>query len=370
MVQRASDLGSPLSRRAFNARLAAIGLAAVALPVGARRASAAEDLTYFTWSGYDIPELHQSYVEKHGAMPATAIFADEEEAFQKLQGGFTADVAHPCSYALPRWREAGLLAPIDVTRLPEWPNVFDRLKSVDGAVADGQNWFVPIEWGRNLILYRTDLVTLSPEQQSWSVLFDESLKGKIAMFDGVEQAVFAAALVLGFNNPFDLNDEQLTAVKELLLKQKALLRFYWTDQTNVEQALASGEVAVALAWGASYVTLKSQGVPIAALAPKEGEQTYVCGLVRLKYSQAPDDVVYDFINSELAPETGKYFIEQFNYAHANRRAFDLVDKAKLAELDLSHPDDIFNNSVFLSSIATEELRQKYNKVFEDVKLGS
>ena len=363
------DAGSLLSRREFLRRAAAVGLVPLAVPLAARTAAAAEDITYFTWSGYELPELHPSYVEKYGKSPNIAIFAEEEEAFQKLRGGFKADVAHPCTYAVPRWREAGLLAPIDVGRLTWWPDLFDRLKEIDGTVSDGQHWFVPVEWGRNVILYRSDLVEIGPDRQSWALLFDEKLKGRIAMFDGVEQAVFAAAMIAGFKDPFSLDDEQLRTVRELLQKQKSLLRFYWSDQTAVEQALASGEVVAALAWNASYVTLKSQGVPVEVLSPKEGDQTWVCGLVRLASAEGPEGRVYDFLNAELDPRSGKYFIEQYNYAHSNRRAFEMADPAKLEELGLSHPDEIFRNSVFLRDIASEELRQKYNRMFEEIKFS-
>jgi spermidine/putrescine transport system substrate-binding protein len=161
------DAGPPRSRREFLKRAAAVGLAPMAVSLTAPRGSAAaEEITYFTWSGYELAELHPSYVEKHGKSPNIAIFSEEEEAFQKLRGGFKADLAHPCTYAVPRWREAGLLAPIDVSRLGWWPDLFERLKDIEGTVADGQHWFVPVEWGRNVILYRSDLVEIGPDRQS------------------------------------------------------------------------------------------------------------------------------------------------------------------------------------------------------------
>ena len=83
----------------------------------------------------------------------------------------------------------------------------------------------------------------------------------------------------------------------------------------------------------------------------------------------PRTACHDFLNAELDPRAGKYFIEQYNYAHSNRRAFEMADPAKLEELGLSHPDEIFKSSVFLRDIATEELRQKYNRMFEEVKFS-
>ena len=101
-----------LSRRDLGKLMAAAGVAMVAMPVGGRSArAAAGDMTYFTWSGYDLPEFFPGYVEKHGGPPSTALFADEEEALQKMRAGFQADVVHPCSARTNRWRSAGVMDP-------------------------------------------------------------------------------------------------------------------------------------------------------------------------------------------------------------------------------------------------------------------
>ena len=99
----------PMSRRQLNRLLAGTGLSLAVMPMMPGRASAAGQAIYFTWSGYDDPGFFPGYVAKHGSMPDTPIFADEEEAFLKLRGGSVVDVSHPCNNSIPRWREAGLL---------------------------------------------------------------------------------------------------------------------------------------------------------------------------------------------------------------------------------------------------------------------
>ena len=54
-------------------------------------------------------------------------FADEEEAFQKIRTGFRADLAHPCSQSAVKWRKAGIIEPIDTSRLKNWSKVIVRL---------------------------------------------------------------------------------------------------------------------------------------------------------------------------------------------------------------------------------------------------
>ena len=87
-----------------------IRLALVAALLGSTTAiTSAEDgeLTVFDWSGYEAPEFHPGYAAKHGQSPTFTFFGDEDEAFEKLRAGFKADLSHPCSQSVVKWREAG-----------------------------------------------------------------------------------------------------------------------------------------------------------------------------------------------------------------------------------------------------------------------
>lgn len=83
-----------LSRRKFTKGLLAAGVAMTTVPLPARRAMASEgeQATYFTWGGYDIPELFGPYQEQNGTLPNFAIFGGSEEALTKMRGGFVVDV--------------------------------------------------------------------------------------------------------------------------------------------------------------------------------------------------------------------------------------------------------------------------------------
>jgi len=60
-----------MSRRQFNQKLIALGATMVTLPLGSKIASAASNdhPTVFTWEGWEVPELHQPYITKHGQSP-------------------------------------------------------------------------------------------------------------------------------------------------------------------------------------------------------------------------------------------------------------------------------------------------------------
>jgi spermidine/putrescine-binding protein len=101
---------------------------------------------------------------------------------------------------------------------------------------------------------------------------------------------------------------------------------------------------------------------------ERAQPNWTCGLVHMANSPAPDDLVYDFLNAMTAPETGKYMIEQYNYGHANRKAFDISDKAQLESLAFTEPQKLFQTGVFETEV-TAEMEQRRNKILEDVRLG-
>lgn len=353
-----------MTRRDFHKALASVGLMAAAVPLTGRAAHADAQPSYFTWSSYATPEVMPGYVEKTGGTPNMPIFGEEEEALLKLRSSYQVDVVHPCSGRIPRWRAAGVLQPMDTSRLSNFDDIFPALQSIPGANEDGQQWFAAVDWGNTSVLYRTDLVEV--EEESWTLLWDERYAGKLSIGVDVTDTAIIAALVAGAADPHDMTDEELAKIKELLVKQKPLLRYYWTDSTTLGQSMAAGEIVASSAWGSALMELRRQSVPVAFMNPKEGVVTWCCGLVLAK--DAPNlDKAYELIDAIISPEAGKYFITQFGYGHGNRKAFDLVDDEALASVGLPRdPTALLSAGVF----SGENKRQaEVTQMFENVMAG-
>jgi spermidine/putrescine transport system substrate-binding protein len=369
----AASLMPPLSRRGVVRRTAEAAMALGLMPVMARMATAADPkVTYFTWAGYDLPEFQPDFNAKYGPDALlNTYFGEDEEAFLKVKNGYAPDIAHPCKVTLGRFRDAGLIEPWDVARLSHWGDVWDELKAVPGVMADdGHAWYIPWEWGNASVLYRTDLVDQKyQDEESWTLLFDETYKGRLAQYDSVDGVVLVAGLVAGVKDIFHMTEAELATVRDLLVKQKDLLRYYWTDQTSAAQALASGELVASYAWNDAYVSLKNEGLPVRYMNPKEGIFTWFCGFVKVKGGPGDEQAVYDFVDARLAPAAGKVLIEQYGYGHANRTSFETVDPARLAELGIGTPSDLFTKGVFFDEIEPA-IRETYINMFEEVKAGA
>ena len=168
-----------LSRRVFSKTLLAAGVSLVATPLTSRfaNAAAADQATYFTWGGYDVPEIFGQYMKKHGEAPNFATFGGSEEALTKMRGGFVADIAHPCNQAIPRWVASGLFQTIDTDKLSNWNDVMPELYNLEGNMANGKPYLVPFDWGQTSVTYRTDMFDLAGKEESWGMLWDERLQG-------------------------------------------------------------------------------------------------------------------------------------------------------------------------------------------------
>ncbi|MEO1140511.1 MAG: extracellular solute-binding protein [Pseudomonadota bacterium] len=359
-----------LSRRAFTKGLMAAGVAMATLPAGTRRAlAAAEDqATYFTWGGYDIPELFGAYQEKHGELPNFSIFGASEEALTKMRGGFVVDVSHPCNQAMPRWVQTGLFQPIDPTRLNNWGDVMPELVDLPGNAADGGAvWMSPFDWGQTSVTYRTDLFELEGEE-SWDMLWDERYAGRLGSLGSGADAWWVGAIKAGI--PFDqiTTEDAFTKISAIMREQRPLIRVYTDDTTTLEQALSSGELAASMTWNSSAVLLQSEGVPVKFAKPKEGALTWVCGL--MIHKDAPNlDRAYDVIDSLLSVDTGKFMINDYGYGHSNKKSFEAFDEATLQGLGLSsNPIEILQAGHFQQP-QTQDWETRMNETFEQIKAG-
>jgi hypothetical protein len=140
-----------LTRRQAGCALAAAGVMSLAMPTLSRPAAAAcqgENLTFFTWGGYDDPNFLGPYIEQYGCEPSYALLAGEDEAMSKMLAGFAPQVIYPCSGVIKRWKDADLIVPVDVSLLSNWPDVLPVTKDIPGTVFDGERYFVPEDFGQ------------------------------------------------------------------------------------------------------------------------------------------------------------------------------------------------------------------------------
>ena len=355
-----------LGRREFSKLMAAAGLTLIAAPLGLRSARAAANLTVFEWSGYDVPELFPEFLKAHGA-PNFAIFAEEEEAYQKLRAGFKVDVSHPCTVSIARWRDAGLIKPIDTKRISRWGQIPEAMLNTAGISHEGKVWMMPWDCGNSTIVYRHDV--LPDPKKSYTLLLDPSLKGKISIFDSVDEMFLIAGTIAGVKDHLNMTDAELEKASEVMRELHKNVRFYWSDPTALQQAMASGEIVAAWTWTDSYVALKNEGVPVTFMFPEEGLSTWMCGFVLNVDGPGDENLAYDYLESMLDPAVGKYLIDEFGYGHSNGESYKLAESDIVKELKLDQDLTAFLAGTRFQGEIPAGTREKMIEIFEQVKIG-
>ncbi len=359
-----------LSRRGFLAAASGVASAAVMRRHGGAAVADTGDVTYFTWAGYELPEFHQEFINKYGSSPVSTFFADENEALSKLQAGFRADVVHPCTYSIRRWHDADVIRPIDVSRLPRWTEIIPDLKAIIPVSEDGAPLWIPWDWGHSSLVVRSDLIDPELlENPSWSLLIDERLSGRIAMWDSLETNVGIAARIAGVPGPNDVTDEEFGRIVDVLRKLHAQSRFYWGWEPDIEPALASGEVVATYLWPAVVNRLTADGVPIVYVQnPQEGKFYWACGPALGAGGEGDETAAYDFINAMLAPEAGKYLIEEYGYGHSNAKSFEIAGPQAVSAFGVSGDVGEAMKGARLDEFSPIML-ERYTTAYEEIKAG-
>ncbi len=351
-----------------HATTASLALAtAFALSVGTGATAGGSDLSIFDWSGYEDQGFYGAYMSKYNEAPSYTYFGSQEEAFTKLQSGFEADLAHPCSDAVRKWKAAGLIKPLDPAKLKNWDKILPRIQETDGIVIDGEVWMMPFEWGNTGLIYRTDLI--SDDDISLAQLADPANAGKIAIPDAASSAYALAALATGASSYTNMSDEEFQAASDFLRSIHNNVRFYWSDAGQLDQALASGEVSMGWGWNQSELNLIWNGTPAKMMRGEDkGIATWVCGYVHLNSAKQSDEQIYDMLNALTDQESGKYILESWGYGHANGTAFDVADKETIESYGFGDPSTFFEGSLFFDAVEPS-LEAKMLKEFERIKAG-
>lgn len=154
--------------------------------------------------------------------------------------------------------------PLDLSRIPNYRNVFPALKRLPQNHEEGQVIGVPHGRGPNLLLWRTDLVPAAPK--SWDVLYDHRYAGRVGLYD-TAVGLAGTAIHLGLRAPYELDRAQFRKVVRTAADQSADAGFYWQDLTNALAAYTGGNAIVGEASARLVTLLKADQVPVAAALP-------------------------------------------------------------------------------------------------------
>lgn len=341
--------------------LMASAMLAVALPAYA----ADPELTVFDWASFEDQSLIEAYVAKHGQMPTYALFGDDDEAFQKVASGFKADVAHPCSQMVSKYRDAGLIEPWDVSRIPNFGEIAPRFLNSSIFKDDTGVWYIPTDYAYTAIAYNTNDVP-AEDVASLQVFHDAKYQGRISLPDNTDDIWSLALLATGVTDWTNITDDQFKAAADWMRAAHVNVRAYWSDPSELAQLMATGEVQVAWSWNDSIALMREEGFPVGfQRQAKEGASTWFCGYVNFKDAPGSEDKAYDFINAWLDHGSAKGLLDNFGYAHSNDVAMSQIPADELVAADVNP----FEGTLLAQTPIDQAMRDRMLEEFEQIKAG-
>ena len=307
-----------------------------------------------------------SYTDKYGAKSLKyADIGNDDKVLSAVKAGQKFDLIHPCVGYTQDWAQSGLVQPFDTSLLPSFGNLFPEM--IERGKFNGQQYWIPWDWGYSSILYRKDKVDPA-DAQSWDLFWNPKYKGHISMWDGGVAPVRIAGLLIGAADIEHMTDEELAEAKAKLIEQKKVNKFYWTSEYgDMQPAFKSGDIWITYSWPNDYKDMgNALGFDkVEYMDPKEGKLAWVCGFVMGKDTASPlhaHEYVESFINHDACVD----LINLFAYGASDKtvQKSEVKDQKLATKLNIGDPQAL-EPPVHLEKYIPN--RDKYQQVWAEVK---
>jgi spermidine/putrescine-binding protein len=343
-----------------------VGLLTAALLTTACKKQEAS-LSLLVWEGYADDAFVRAFEESHHCKVSAAYMGSSDELVAKLRGGSASnyDIISPSSDVAASIARAGLAAPLDLSKLPSYSQLSQKLRDLPLVKANGQVYGVPFMWGPNPLLYDTSAISQPPD--SWAVFWDPKYKGRVSVWDDLS-TVYMAAQILGYDKPdpsqlYNLSDEQLAAVKKRLIELKPNIRKIWSTGGELTNLFENHEVVLAMGWPLNTNDLRKSNFPIGETIPKENTTGWIDHLMITSASNQKE-LAHSFLEYMIQAKTQKLVTDRTHYTPANPSASQFLSAEEMKGLHLDNPDAYMQRIYFWQDVPR---RAKYNEIWNEVK---
>ena len=307
---------------------------------------ASGSINWGTNEAFGRPNMIQPFTDDTGTKVVVEV-GDSTEFIAKLRTGGSGLAGYTDgSYTMQNSFESGLLQPIDLSKIPNYKtNLIADFATAGAHEFDGQVYGIPADWGTDSVAYNHDKVSGSIDDIA--ALWDPQFKGRIAMPSQLHESVIVAAIYAGVDDPFTMDDDELAAVQDLLLKQKPLVRTYWSKIGDLTNLFASGEVDIAWAWIPVLELREKADMDIRWSVPKQGQLGWYDANVMAKDIDPEAKEAYEaFLNWTLGDSYGVSLADEAGYRTTSTAAAAKLPEDTRKELNLDDPSAFLNNTTF------------------------
>jgi putrescine transport system substrate-binding protein len=345
-------------------------------------ASAADQtLNLYIWSDYLAPDTLKNFTKATGIKVNVDVFDSSEMLEAKmLAGGSGYDVIVPNGPVLSRLSKAGVIAPLDKSKLAniatQDPDILARSAGMDPGNAQG----IVYMWGTSgLGLNRAKVQAVLGKDaalDSWSLILDPAKAEKLSkcgiyVFDS-QADVFEATLKYIGKDPHSTDPKDYEAAAAVWQKVRPFITKFHNSEYIA--ALANGDICIAMGYSGDVFQARDRaaeaknGNDIAYVIPKEGAVTWFDFLAIPK--DAPHaGAAYAFLDYILKPEVVAAISNTVHYANGNAKAAGLVSAA-LRKDKTVYPDADTMSRLFPEIVPPQEIERLRTRLWNRIKSGT
>jgi len=347
-------------------------LAPLLLTLAPGLAAAADSIRVYNWNDYIAPQVLADFTKATGIAVEYQTYASAEELDKILASGESIDIAVPSQNDLPPLIKAGLVQPLDMSRLPNRKHLDKQLLSKLAAVDPQNRYAVPYLWGAVGLAINTPQAEAAyggPLPSSWSLLFDPTQSSKLAscgvsVLDAPDEMFYNLLSYQG-RSLTNSSPGRLRKAGEALMGLRPNLRY--VDSERYIDDLNQGRLCVAVAWVGDALGASDAGQPVQFVVPEEGSTLFIDNLV-IPSSARRADLAHQFIDYLMQPQVAAQISSETLYPSANLGAQQFLEP-KLRE-QLGRNLDSAKNRLFALMPLSDKLKSARDETWTRFRDGS
>jgi putrescine transport system substrate-binding protein len=351
--------------------------ALIALPF----AASAQDqvVNVYNWSDYVGDGVLDDFTKETGIKVVYDVYDSMEMMETKLlAGGSGYDVIVPTDRNLARLIQAGVVQPLDKSKIPnlqyQWKEIAGRLETYDPGLEHAANYM----WGTTGIGYNVDKIKermADAPLDSWAMIFDPAVISRFAdcgvqVLDSADDMLPAALNYLGL--PPDSKDSaDLQKAGDLLKSIRPhIQKFHSSEYIN---ALANGDICLAVGYSGDVLQARDRaaeaanGVTVDYSIPKEGALMWLDSFA--VPADAPHvDAALAFINFMLKPEIAARNSNYVYYANGNKGSQQYLNEDVIGDKAI-YPDEATIAKLYTTTPNDPRTQREVTRIWTEVKTG-
>jgi spermidine/putrescine transport system substrate-binding protein len=328
------------------------------------------ELHIYTWCDYISPDVIESFQKALGVTVIVDTFDSNESMYAKLKAGGTGyDIIMPSSYQIALMAKEGMIDELDHAKLPNVRANFD--KSFESQIIDPTfKYNVPYAVTYTGFAYVKDKIPEGADVNSWSILGNPALKGRVSLLDDIRDLIGGGLMSLGYSIN-STKAEEIDAAVEQILKWRENVRKF--DSESYKNEVANGSTYLGHGYSTDVTQVivgdEDEGMEprpdIGFALPKEGFTIAFDEMVVAKDAKRKD-LAYAFMNYIYDGDVAAENMDYICGPNPVKPGIDKLDPDYRALIIL--PEEALKRGQVLKNFEDNpEVMALYNKAWDRIK---